>query len=155
MHYSSLFSIIFQSTMVPTQVENSMYLSVYFLWLEPIHATLNGEQVIIWVSVILHFQSHHTAVCCLKYYITSMKNTDDFCYERKPTCATTKSILLAVSKDEWLTKENTGKSIKNALCILQYAKWHLSSCHIHSEKNQACGLSHCQVMLVCRHQAGS
>ena len=28
----------------------------------------------------------------------------------------------AVSKDEWDTKEDTGKSMKNALYILQYAK---------------------------------
>jgi len=36
---------------------------------------------------------------------------------------TTKSMLFAVSKDEWHTKEETGKSIKNALVVLQYAKW--------------------------------
>ena len=33
--------------------------------------------------------------------------------------ATTKSILLAVSKDEWDTKEDTGKSMNDALyCIM-------------------------------------
>jgi len=31
-------------------------------------------------------------------------------------------MLFTVSKDEWNTKENTGKSLKNALDILQYAK---------------------------------
>ena len=35
-----------------------------------------------------------------------------------------------VSKDEWDTKEDTkedtGKSMKNTLCILQYAKRHVS-----------------------------
>ena len=35
-----------------------------------------------------------------------MKNTDVF----------------AVSKDEWNTKEDTGKSMKNALYVLLYAK---------------------------------
>jgi len=35
---------------------------------------------------------------------------------------TTKSTLFAVSKDEWHTKEDTGKSIKNARCILWYTK---------------------------------
>ena len=55
-----------------------------------------------------------------------MKNTDDFRYERKPSCATTKSTLYAVSKDEWDTKEDTGKSIKNALYVLQFAKRHVS-----------------------------
>jgi len=34
--------------------------------------------------------------------------------------------LFTVSKDEWYTKEDTGKSIKNALCAHQYAKRHLS-----------------------------
>ena len=57
--------------------------------------------------------------------IASMKNTDDFRYEGKPSCATTKSTLFAVSKDEWDTKEDTGKSMKNALYVLWYAKRHL------------------------------
>jgi len=32
-----------------------------------------------------------------------------------------------MNKDEWDTKEYTGKSMKNALYILQYAKRHLLS----------------------------
>ena len=51
---------------------------------------------------------------------------DDFRYEGKPSCATTKSTLFTVSKDEWDTKEDTGKSMKNALYVLRYAKRHLS-----------------------------
>ena len=51
-----------------------------------------------------------------------MKNTDDFCYKGKPSRTTTKSTLFAVSKDEWDTKEDTGKSMKNALYVLWYAK---------------------------------
>ena len=43
-----------------------------------------------------------------------MKNTDDFCFEGKPSRATTKSTLFTVSKDEWDTKEETGKLMKNA-----------------------------------------
>ena len=54
-----------------------------------------------------------------------MKSMDDFHYEGKPSCATTKSTLFAVSKDEWDTKEDTGKSMKNALYVLRYAKRHL------------------------------
>ena len=53
-------------------------------------------------------------------------DADDFRYEGKPSHATTKSTLFAVSKDEWDTKEDTGKSMKNALYILRYAKRHLS-----------------------------
>ena len=55
-----------------------------------------------------------------------MKNIDDFRYEGKPSHAIAKSTLFAVSKDEWDTKEDTGKSMKNALCVLWYAKRHLS-----------------------------
>ena len=35
--------------------------------------------------------------------IATMKNTDDFFYEGKPSRATTKLTLLVVSKDEWRT----------------------------------------------------
>ena len=31
-------------------------------------------------------------------------------------------LLFAVSKDEWDTKEDTGKSMKNVLYVLRYAK---------------------------------
>ena len=51
----------------------------------------------------------------------------DFLYEGKPSRATTKSTPFAVNKDEWDTKENTGKSMKNALYILRYAKRYVSS----------------------------
>ena len=54
-----------------------------------------------------------------------MKNTDDFRFEGKPSRATAKSALFAVKKDEWDTKEDTGKSMKNALYVLQYAKRYL------------------------------
>jgi len=35
--------------------------------------------------------------------------------------------LFTVSKDEWNTKEGTGKSMKNTLYVLWYAKGHLST----------------------------
>ena len=41
-------------------------------------------------------------------------------------CYTAKSTPFAVSQDEWDTKEDTGKSMKNTLYILRYAKRHLS-----------------------------
>ena len=50
--------------------------------------------------------------------IAAMKNTDDFHYERKPSHATAKFILFAVSKDEWNTKGDTSNSMKNALYVL-------------------------------------
>ena len=85
------------------------------------------------VSIMLHCQLCSTCYTALRIKncskitsaikVATMKNTDDFHYERKPSCTTTKSTLFAVSKDEWDTKENTGKS---ALYILQYAKRHFS-----------------------------
>jgi len=44
-----------------------------------------------------------------------MKIMDDFCYEMNQSRTTTKSTLFSVSKDEWDTKEDTDKSMKNAL----------------------------------------
>ena len=58
--------------------------------------------------------------------VATMTNTDDFRYEGKPSRDTAKSILFAVSKGKWDTKEDTGKSMKNALYVLRYAKRHLS-----------------------------
>jgi len=36
-------------------------------------------------------------------------------------------MRFAVNKDEWNTKEDTGKSLKIALDVLRYAKRHLSA----------------------------
>ena len=58
--------------------------------------------------------------------IAIMKNADDFCYDGKPSHACAKSTPFPVSKDEWDTKEDTDKSMKNALYVLWYAKRHLS-----------------------------
>ena len=54
-----------------------------------------------------------------------MKNKDDFRYEGKPLRTIVKSTLFNVSKDEWDTKEDTGKPMKNALYVLRYTKRHL------------------------------
>jgi len=40
---------------------------------------------------------------------------------------TTKSTLFVVNKDERYTKEGRGKSMKNALYVQQFGKWHLST----------------------------
>ena len=88
------------------------------------------------VSITLHCRlcsTHYTTVRiknCLKstsaIKIASMTNTDNFHYEGKPSRAIANSTLFAVSKDEWDTKEDTGKSMKNALYVLRYAKRYLS-----------------------------
>ena len=59
--------------------------------------------------------------------VATMQNADNFCYEGKPSCATTKLTPFALSKDEWNTKEDTGNSMKNALYVVRYAKRHVSS----------------------------
>jgi len=51
-----------------------------------------------------------------------MKNTDGFCYTKEGITCTTKLTPFTISKDELSIKEDTGKSMKNAL----YAKRHLS-----------------------------
>ena len=53
-----------------------------------------------------------------------MKNEDDFHYTKEAiTC--NHQTAFTISKDEWNTKEDTGKSMKNALDVLRYAKRHL------------------------------
>ena len=46
--------------------------------------------------------------------------------QKKPLHGTTKLTLFTVTKDKWNTKEDTGKSMKKALYVLWYTKWHLS-----------------------------
>jgi len=49
--------------------------------------------------------------------------------------------IVTVSKDEWDTKEGTGKSMKNALYARWHGKGHLSGLsNVKQWKNQACRL---------------
>ena len=47
-----------------------------------------------------------------------MKNTNDFHYAKEAIMWYHQMDTFAVSKDEWNIKEDTGKSMKNVLCIL-------------------------------------
>ena len=76
--------------------------------------------------MISSLKSHTDCKGVVPLEVATMKNTDDFHYEGKPSCATTKSTLFAVSKDELDTKEDSGKSMKNALYVLWNAKKHLA-----------------------------
>ena len=118
------------------------------------------------VSIVLRCRlcsTRYTAVRIKNYLkstsaikIATMKNTDDFRFEGKSSCACAKSTPFPVSKDEWDTKEDTGKSMKNALYVLQYAKRHLSGqSDVEQWKNQTCSLNHYRVTLVWRHQSVS
>jgi len=52
-------------------------------------------------------------------------------------------MVFAVSKYEWNTKEDTGKSMKNVLHVLRYATRHLSGqSNVEQWKNQFCSLSY-------------
>ena len=53
-----------------------------------------------------------------------MKNTKDSCKKGSHSMLPPNQHFV-VGKDEWDTKEDTGKSIKNALYILRYAKRYL------------------------------
>jgi len=68
--------------------------------------------------------------------------------QRKPSRATTKLTFFTVSEDEWNTKEDTGKSLKNALQVLWYAKRHLLGwSNVKQWKNQAFSCNRWRVML--------
>jgi len=58
--------------------------------------------------------------------VVTMKITDDFCYDWKPSHAYLKIDTFVESKDEWGTKDGTGKSMKNALHAQWCGKRHLS-----------------------------
>jgi len=76
--------------------------------------------------------THYTAIQinnCLKstsvIKVATMKNTDNLLgtisvTQMKPSRVTTKLMQFTVSKDEWNTKEDSGKSLKNTLDILRY-----------------------------------
>ena len=65
-------------------------------------------------------------------------------YEKKLKRANTKSALFAVSKNEWSTKDDTGKSMKNALYVYCSMSKNISEAEVtlNSKKNQTHSLSH-------------
>jgi len=112
------------------------------------------------VSIALLFNLLHSSInqevfekhLCIKssHY---EKHGRFFIMQRKPSRATTKLMLFTVSKDEWNTKEDTGKSLKNALHVLRHAKRHLLGwSDVEQWKNQGRSLSRRRVTLVWRHQ---
>ena len=75
------------------------------------------------ISVSLMLQKHLCNQSILNIWKTQMISV----IQKMPLHATAKSKLFAVgNKDEWDTKEDSGKSMKNALYVLWYAKSHLS-----------------------------
>jgi len=103
-------------------------------------------------STTLYINNHLKRTSAIK--VATRKITNNFHYEWKPYMLIKKSTLFTVSKDEWNTKEGTGKSMKNALYVQWYGKKRFSYwSDIKQQKNQACSLSHCRVTLARRHQS--
>jgi len=81
-------------------------------------------------SWVLHFSDSAIKVA-------TMKITDDFCYKWKLSTGYLQIDTFTVRKDEWDTKEGTGKSMENALYVQQCGKRHLSGwSNIKQWKNQ-------------------
>ena len=53
-----------------------------------------------------------------KHLCNQSSHYEKYYYEWKPSHTTAKLTPFAVSKDEWDTKEDTGKSMKNALYVV-------------------------------------
>jgi len=85
---------------------------------------------IVWCFVASYICStHYTAVWinyCLKR--TSAIKEANINYRGFLLQMDKKSTLFVVNKDEWVTKEGSGKSMKNALHVRWYGKRYLSSC---------------------------
>ena len=92
---------------------------------------------------LLHSSTNLKSISVL--IVATMKNMDDFSLR--------KGNYHTQPPDEWNTKEDTSKSLKNALHVLQYAKRHfLGWSNDEQWKNQAHSLSRYRVTLVWRHQ---
>ena len=110
------------------------------------------------VSITLHCQlcsTRYTAVRiknCSKsasaIKVTTIKNTDVFHYEGNPSCATTKSTLLAVSKDEWNTKEDTSNTCNNSFTVLTaiHMRFKTSAHQTHMTKKLSTHLYPCMLL---------
>ena len=126
-HYSSLFHYFLSCIMVPTLVKNSCILAWLLIWQIILYITWwthafqkvmvpHAPVIIRKVKYPLHCcklrSTHYTAIQIWNHSNSIIKvatrNTDNFCYKRKPSCATAKLTRFAISKDEWNTKEDNG-----------------------------------------------
>ena len=109
---------------------SSSFQQVFFICLlasfknngKPMHNTSKERNDVMHpnISIFISKVKYHCQLCSTQYESRTVRkaplqskhceNTDNFCYERKPPHATTKLTLFTLSKDEWDTKEGTGKS---------------------------------------------
>ena len=185
MHYSSLFQYFLLMCYGPysswkiqiflcTCLLLTYFVNNYYDWWTHAYRIWNGAACPSYINYRLKSEvsiTLHCRLCSTRYTavrikncskstsaikIATMKNTDNLHYEGKPSRTTAKSTLFAVNKYEWDTKEDTGKSMKNALYILQHAKRHLSGqSNVEQWKNEAHSRSCYWVTLVWRHQSVS
>jgi len=77
----------------------------------------------------LHSSTYYTNQELYKKHLVikvdTIKITDDFGYAKEAHHVYHQIDAFYVSKDKWNTNEDTGKSLKNALYVLRYAKRHL------------------------------
>ena len=91
------------------------------------HAPVINNHLKSEASITLRCQLRSTGYTALRIKNYSKSTCSHFRCEGKPSRSTAKSTLFAASKDEWDTKEDTGKSMKNELYVLRYAKRYLSA----------------------------
>ena len=151
------FSFFYWSTIVPTLAENFEYISL-LNWLtdEPTrskvvmvpHTSIISESEVSIAVLCLLCSPRYTAVR-IKYCskstsvikVTTMKDTNDFSLCKGSHHMQPPNSLFTVSKDEWNTKEDTGKSViafKGSRILLRLGQvWKENSytvlvCEVHS-----------------------
>jgi len=113
-----------------------------------------------WLTKKLHFVVSYVKPITLQYKSELFKKhlcNQNSHYEKHLLCKGSHHVVppnqhFTVSKDEWNTKEGTGKLMKNVLYILGYAKKHLLGWSDVQKWKKSSSLSHCQITL---HQAVS
>jgi len=91
--------------------------------------------------------------CCVQSYYENY-GWFPFRIKGNPSRAMAKSTPYVFSEDEWDTKEDPGKSIKNVFYVLRYVKRHFSGRRdVEWWKNRARNPSRYRVMLDWRHQS--
>ena len=63
-------------------------------------------------------QIKNCSKCTSAIKVATMKNTDNFRFEGKPSHATAKLTPFAISEDDWDTKEDTVKTKVHGECIV-------------------------------------
>jgi len=132
-HYSSLFQyffLIYYGSYSTGVVKNSIFKwnSLWYDWSACIlhwvvlyPSVINSIRNALFSAMLsLLHSSGNQQLFFLYNQSNHYENIDNFCYERKSSRANHNWIdTFTASKDKWHTKEDAGKSMKNALCTLK------------------------------------